>query len=96
MNGQVDGSLTFNFKVIRQDHVIYFNSFFFKFYDLNLVENDTNPIALLHLHQKISRSTNNGETMHFDHGPSWTFVSKTRLHFTFTFYFYFFLNFYFT
>ena len=29
MNGQVVGSLTSNFKVIRQGHVIYFNIFEF-------------------------------------------------------------------
>ena len=54
MNCQVEGRLTSNFKVIRQGHVIHFN--IFEFYDLDLVENDTNRIALLH--QKISRSTN--------------------------------------
>ena len=39
--------------------MIYFS--IFGFYDLNLVENDTNIITLLHLHQKISRLTNNGK-----------------------------------
>ena len=48
MNGQVEGSLTSNFKIIRQSHVIYFN--IFEFYDLYLVENNTNLIALSHLH----------------------------------------------
>ena len=50
MHGQVEGSLTSNFKVIRQGHVIYFN--IFEFYDLNYVEIDTNCITLLHLHSK--------------------------------------------
>ena len=59
MNVQIEGSLTSNFKVICQGHVIYFN--IFEFYDLDLVENDTNLIALSHLHQKISRLTNNGK-----------------------------------
>ena len=40
MNGQVERNLTSNFKVVRQGHVIYFN--IFEFYDLDLVENDTN------------------------------------------------------
>ena len=53
MNGQVGGSLTSNFKVICQDHVIYFN--IFEFYDFDYVENDTNLIDLSQLHQKISR-----------------------------------------
>ena len=48
MNGQVEGRLTSNFKIIRQDHVIHFN--IFEFYVLDLVENDTNLIALSHLH----------------------------------------------
>ena len=65
MNGQIVGSLTSNFKIIRQGHVIYFN--IFEFNDLNYVENDTNLIGLSHLHQKISRLTNNGKTVHFDH-----------------------------
>ena len=47
MNGQVVGSLTSNFKVIRQGHVIYFN--IFEFYDLNYVENNTNLFDLSHL-----------------------------------------------
>ena len=59
MNGRVEGSLTSNFKVIRQGHVTYFN--IFGFYDLNYVENDTNFITLSHLHQKLSRLTNNGK-----------------------------------
>ena len=59
MNGRVEGSLTSNFKIIRQGHVIYFN--IFGFYDLNYVENDTNFITLSHLHQKLSRLTNNGK-----------------------------------
>ena len=63
MNGQVEGSLTSNFKVIRQGHVNY--STIFEFYDLNYVENDTNLIDLSHLHQKISRLTNNGENSAF-------------------------------
>ena len=63
MKGQVEGSLTSNFKVIRQGHVIYFSSF--GFCDLNLVENDTNLITLSHLHQKISRLTNNGRNSVF-------------------------------
>ena len=37
MNGQVEESLTLNFKVIRQGHVISFN--IFEFCDLDLVEN---------------------------------------------------------
>ena len=61
MNRQVEGSLTLNFKVIRQSHVIYFK--LLEFYDLNYVENDTNVITLSHLHQKISRLTNNGKTV---------------------------------
>ena len=52
MNGRVEGSLTSNFKVIRQGHVIYFNTF--GFYDLNYVKNNTNFITLSHLHQKLS------------------------------------------
>ena len=48
MNGQVEGSLTSNFKVLRQGHVIYFN--IFGFYDLNFVEIDTNLITLSRLH----------------------------------------------
>ena len=64
MNVQVVGGLTSNFKVIRQDHVIYFS--IFEFYDLNYVENDTNLIDLSHLHQKIlSRLTNNGKNSAF-------------------------------
>ena len=63
MNGQVEGRLTSNFKVIRQGHVIHFN--IFEFYVLDLVENDTNLIALSHLHQKISRLTNNGKNSAF-------------------------------
>ena len=59
MNKQVEGSLTSNFKVIRQGHVTYFN--IFKFYDPNYVENDTNLSTLSHLPQKISRLTNNGK-----------------------------------
>ena len=74
MNGQVEESLTSNFKVIRQGHVIYFN--IFEFYDLDLVENDTNLIALSHLHQKISRLTNNGKNSAF-WPPSWTFDVMT-------------------
>ena len=49
MNGQVEGSLTWNFKVIRQGHVIYFN--IFGFYDLHYVENYTNLITISHLLQ---------------------------------------------
>ena len=63
MNRQVEESLTLNFKVIRQDHVIPFN--IFEFCDLDLVENDTNLIVLSHLHQKISRLTNNGKNSVF-------------------------------
>ena len=63
MNGQVEESLTLNFKIIRQGHVIPFN--IFEFCDLNLVENDTNLIVLSHLHQKISRLTNNGKNSVF-------------------------------
>ena len=48
MNGQVLGSLTSNFKVIRQGHVIYFT--IYEFYDINYVVNDTNLIDLSHLH----------------------------------------------
>ena len=55
--------MTSLFKVIRQGHVIYF--IIFGFYDLNLVENDTNLITLLHLHQKVSRLTNNGKNSVF-------------------------------
>ena len=61
--GQVEGSLTSNFKVIRQGHVNNFS--IFGFYDLNLVENDINLITLLHLHQKISRLTNCGKNSVF-------------------------------
>ena len=74
MNGQIVGSLTSNFKIIRQDHVIYFS--IFEFYDLNYVENDTNLIDLSHLHQKISRLTNNGKNSAF-WPPSWTFDVMT-------------------
>ena len=56
MNGQFEGSLTSNFKVIRRGHVIHFT--IFEFYNLIYVENDTNLIALSHLHRKISRLTN--------------------------------------
>ena len=56
MKGQFEGSLTSNFKVIRQGHVIHFN--IFEFYDLNYNEIDTKLIVLSHLHQKISRLTN--------------------------------------
>ena len=49
MNGQVEGSLTWNFKVIRQGHVNYFK--FFGFYDHSYVENDTNLITLSQLLQ---------------------------------------------
>ena len=35
------------------------------FYDLNLVENDTNIITLSHLHQKVSRLTNTGKNSVF-------------------------------
>ena len=45
MNGQVEGSLTSNYKIIRPGHVIYFN--IFEFYDLDLVENDTNSYCFL-------------------------------------------------
>ena len=48
MNGQVEGSLTSNFKISRQAYVIYLN--IFEFCDLDLVEKDTNLIALSHLH----------------------------------------------
>ena len=65
MNGQVVRSLTSNVKVIFQSHVIYFN--IFGFYNLNYIENDTNFITLSHLHQKLSRLTNNGKTVYFDH-----------------------------
>ena len=37
----------------------------FGFYDLNLVKNDTNHITLSHLHQKLSRLTNNGKNSVF-------------------------------
>ena len=63
MNCLVEGRLTSNFKVIRQGHMIRFN--IFEFYDLDLVENDTNLIALSHLHQKISRLTNIGKNSTF-------------------------------
>ena len=63
MNGQFEGSLTSNFKIIRQGHVIFFNMF--QFYDLNYVKNDTNLIALSHIHQKISRLTINGKNSVF-------------------------------
>ena len=74
MNGQILGSLTSNFKVIRQGHVIYFTimnsttSFMWK--------NGTNLIDLSHLHQKISRLTNNGKNSAF-WPPSWTFDVMT-------------------
>ena len=61
--GQVGGRLTSNFKIIRQGHVNNFN--IFGFYDLKLVDNDTNLITLLHLHQKLSRLTNNGKNSVF-------------------------------
>ena len=63
MNGRVEGSSTSNFKIIRQDHVMY--SRIFGFYDLNYVENDTNLITLSHLHQRLSRLTNNGKNSVF-------------------------------
>ena len=63
INGHIEGSLTSNLKVIRQGHVIYFNNF--EFTVLKYVENDTNFIALLHLHQKISRLTNTGKNCVF-------------------------------
>ena len=63
MKGQVEESLISNFKVIRQGHVNYFS--ILGFYDLNFVENDTKLITLLHLHQKISRLTNNGKNSVF-------------------------------
>ena len=70
MNGQVEESLTLNFKVIRQGHVIPFN--IFEFCNLDLVENDTNLIVLSHLHQKIFRLTNNGKNSVFwPHMTSW-------------------------
>ena len=47
MIGQVEGTSTLNFKIIRQGHVIYRN--IFEFYDFNYVENNTNVIALSHL-----------------------------------------------
>ena len=50
MNGQVEGSLTSYFKVIRQGRVIYF--YIFEFYVLNYVETYTKLIALSHLHKK--------------------------------------------
>ena len=62
---QLEGSFTSNFKVIRQGHVNYFS--IFGFYGLNFVENNTNVITLSHLHQKISRLTNNGKNSVFDH-----------------------------
>ena len=61
--GQVEGSLTSNFKIIRQGHVNYFS--IFEFYDLKLVENDTNFITSSHLHQKLSRLTNIGKNSVF-------------------------------
>ena len=63
MKRQVEGRLTSNFKVIRQGHVNYFS--IFGFYNLNLVKNDTNLITLSHLHQKLSRLTNNGKNSVF-------------------------------
>ena len=74
MNEQVEGSLTSNFKVICQGHVIYFD--IFKFYDPNYVENDTNLFTLSHLHHKISRFTNNGKNSAFGQ-PSCTFDVMT-------------------
>ena len=74
MNGQVEGSLISNLKIIRQGYVIYFN--IFEFYDLNYVENDTNCVTLSHLHQKISRLTNNGKNGEF-WPPSCTFDVMT-------------------
>ena len=52
MNGQFEGSLNSNCKVIRQGHVIYF--YIFEVYDPYYVDNDTKVITLSHLHQKIS------------------------------------------
>ena len=71
MNGQVEESLTLNFKVIRQGHVNIF-----EFCDLDSVENDTNLIVLSHLHQKISQLTNNGKNSVF-WPPSWTYDVMT-------------------
>ena len=48
----------------------------FEFYDFDLVENYTNLIALLHLHQKITWLTNNGENSTFG-PPSRTFDVMT-------------------
>ena len=55
-------------------HVIYFS--IFGFHDFNFVENDTNLITLSHLHQKISRLTNNGKNSVF-WPPSCTFDVMT-------------------
>ena len=44
MNGQVEGSLTSNVKVIRQGYVIYFN--IFEFYDSIMLK--TTPTLLLY------------------------------------------------
>ena len=75
MEGQVEESLTSNFKVIHQRHVNYFS--IFGFYDLNFVGNGTNLIkSLSHLHQKISWLTNNGENRVF-WPPSCTFDVMT-------------------
>ena len=50
INRQVEGSLTSNFKIISQGHVIYFN--IFRFYDLNMLK--TTPTSLLY-HVYIKR-----------------------------------------
>ena len=63
MNGRVEESLTSNFKVILQGHVIYFN--IFGFYNLNYVENNTNLDTLSHLRQKLSQLTHNGKNSVF-------------------------------
>ena len=52
MRSQFEGSLTLNFKVIRQGHVNNFN--IFEFHDLDNVRNNNNLIALSQTLQKIS------------------------------------------
>ena len=63
MNGQYEGSLTSNIKIICQGYEIYFN--IFGFYDLNYFENDTKLNTLSHLHQRLSRLTSNGKNSVF-------------------------------
>jgi len=78
MNGLMKESLTSNFKIIRQGHVIYLK--FFEFYDLKYVENVTNRITSSHLYQTISRITNRENRAFWP--PSYTFWRHDIRHVT--------------